>query len=124
LSHHSAAAAWDLRLNRAKPVDVTVRTTAGRHRSDIAVHRSRGLRAADVTTHRRIPITTPARTLLDIAPDLSDRELERALDEAERLRLLDQASLGEADDPIAGGGKVGALVRRVLDQPRSISSTR
>lgn len=57
------------------------------------MHRATAPAAVEVTTHRGIPITTPARTLLDIAPDLSDRQLERAIDEAEHLRLLDPASL-------------------------------
>jgi very-short-patch-repair endonuclease len=42
----------------------------------------------EVTTLRRIPITTPARTLLDLAAQLSTRELEQAVAQAERRNLL------------------------------------
>ena len=39
------------------------------------------------TTHDGIPVTTPARTLLDLAASLNLRQLERAINEAEALRL-------------------------------------
>ena len=50
------------------------------------IHRA-ALPAADVTTKHGIPVTTPARTLTDLADVLPRRRLERALDEAAYLRL-------------------------------------
>jgi very-short-patch-repair endonuclease len=52
----------------------------------ILVHRNR-LGAEDTTMHEGIPVTTPGRTLVDLADVLSRRQLERAFDEAEYLRL-------------------------------------
>jgi len=94
LSHASAAAAWEFRPVGAGSIHVTVPTNAGRRRrSGIRVHRSTALEPFDTTTHRAIPITAPARTLIDVAATLKGRPLEQALDRAEQLRLVDFADL-------------------------------
>jgi len=48
------------------------------------VYRTQLLPPDEVTRLRRIPVTTPARTLLDLATVLPLRELEQAIAEAER----------------------------------------
>jgi hypothetical protein len=69
-------------------VHVAVPSRAGRaRRAGIAVHRPMALDAEDVTTHDGLPLTTPTRTLVDLAATVRRRELRRALAEAERLRL-------------------------------------
>ena len=89
LSHATAAAAWELR-QRTGTIHVTVPSTAGRkRRADIRMHRSRTLRPQDTTSHRGIPITTPARTIIDLARTLTGRPLEHALDLADQRRLID-----------------------------------
>jgi Transcriptional regulator, AbiEi antitoxin len=95
LSHGSAADAFGIRVTSSGLIHLTVRGRGGRERRPgIRVHRPRALPADEVTTLRRLPITTPARTLLDLAAaGLRDRPLEAALDEAERRRLLDFAEL-------------------------------
>jgi very-short-patch-repair endonuclease len=93
LSHATAAAAWDLRP-RGSAVHVTVPGDAGRkRRKGIRIHRSPALEPHDTTTHRGIPITTPLRTILDLARTLNGRPLEQALDRADQLRLIDFAAL-------------------------------
>lgn len=87
LSHRSAAAVWELAPADDEPFDVTLRGREARHRSGIFVHEGRTLGTQDVTTHRKLPITTPARTLLDVAPSLAPRELGRAVEQAELRRL-------------------------------------
>jgi very-short-patch-repair endonuclease len=47
----------------------------------------------EITTLDDIPITTPARTLCDLAPFLTDRDLERALAEAFALHRVTQPEL-------------------------------
>ena len=93
LSHGSAGAAWDIRSSAAGVVDVTVRLTGRAARAGIRLHWSR-LAADEVTDLDGLPITTPARTLLDLAASgLRGRALEAAVDRAELLRLLDFADL-------------------------------
>jgi very-short-patch-repair endonuclease len=48
-----------------------------------------------MTRHEDIPVTTVPRTLFDLAAVLSQRQLERAVNEAEVLRLWDELSLDE-----------------------------
>jgi very-short-patch-repair endonuclease len=93
LSHAAAAALWGLRASAAVVVDVTVPGTGGRAwRAGIRIHRARDL-TGQTTTHDGIPVTTPARTILDLAGTLQRRPLERLLDTAENARLTDVASL-------------------------------
>ncbi len=93
LSHRSAAHLFGmLRVDRAA-VDVSVRTRSDRHRPapGIDLHRPRTLLEDETTVVGGIPVTTAARTLLDVAEVVSRRRLERACDEAERARLVDWA---------------------------------
>jgi very-short-patch-repair endonuclease len=76
LSHHSAAAIWGFR----PPYDGDVHITGtARSRDGIRVHRSASLNAA---VHLGLPLTTPARTLHDLAPLVPQHELDRAVEEA------------------------------------------
>jgi very-short-patch-repair endonuclease len=49
----------------------------------------------DHTTRHGIPVTSPARTLLDVAPAVSERELERAYDDALKQRLVTRHAVVE-----------------------------
>ena len=95
LSHASAAAHWGLRPSAATRIDVTVPRSGQRRRPGIRVHRHAALDAREVTIHDRVPVTTPARTLLDLAATLPRRSVERALDQAEVLRRFDATALLE-----------------------------
>jgi DNA-binding transcriptional ArsR family regulator len=53
----------------------------------------------EATTHRNIPITTPLRTIIDLAQTLNGRPLEQALDRAEQRRLIDFAELHDRPIP-------------------------
>ncbi len=63
-------------------IDVTVPRGGERARGGLNIHRATNLRPEDVTTVRRVPTTTVARTLFDLSTVLSERRLERAIDEA------------------------------------------
>ena len=78
VSHHAAAAIWGLRPWNG-PIDVTT-TRRLRRRQGIRVHRTRCLDARDITRRHGIPLTTPARTLLDLAAHLDQRSLARAIE--------------------------------------------
>jgi Protein of unknown function (DUF559)/Transcriptional regulator, AbiEi antitoxin len=85
LSHDSAAAAWDMLRTDSEAIHVTVPGDPGRRRrAGVAVHRSGTIATGDTTTCRDIPITTPLRTVLDVAARLNGRRLEQLLDRAER----------------------------------------
>jgi very-short-patch-repair endonuclease len=90
LSHRPAGAAWGICTSSGRP-EVTV-PRQRRSRSGIVLHRGR-LPADETTVLDDIPITTVPRTLLDLAGTLSQRQLERAINEAEIKRLWDELSL-------------------------------
>jgi hypothetical protein len=79
LSHHSAAALWGFRKWYGGPVHVTAPTL--HRRRGIKAHR-RPLTRREIRRHQGIPVTTPARTLLDIARDLPEKQLIRAINDA------------------------------------------
>jgi very-short-patch-repair endonuclease len=89
LSHHSAVTLWQLRPGEARPVHVTIPKDRGRPTlAGVKVHRSITLTPADVRIHHGLPVTSPARAILDAAATLPDREVERLLDEALFARRL------------------------------------
>jgi very-short-patch-repair endonuclease len=93
IGHATAGALWEIRRNDVATIDVVVPTAGGRRRPGLRVHRHPGLRADEVTTRHGIPVTTPARTLLDLAAALPPRKLRRALDQVEILELTDYPAL-------------------------------
>jgi very-short-patch-repair endonuclease len=87
LSHRSAAVHWGLLPERGPRIDITVPGSGGRaRRGATIVHRS-PLPDADIIVKDGVPVTSPARTLSDVADLGNRRELERAYDEAAYLRL-------------------------------------
>jgi very-short-patch-repair endonuclease len=102
LSHRSAAAhlgllEWDGRL-----VEVTVPGTAPHDHDGVYAHRSLRMGDADRTVHRGLPVTSPARTLVDLAGCLGHKALRRVVREAQALRL---ASIPEILDALERAGR-------------------
>ena len=95
LSHRAAASVYNLKLRPGREIEVSAPGSRGRDRDDIRVHSAATLAPQDVTLVDTIPVTTLARTLLDVAGDATRRELERALDQVEQQRLLDTALIDE-----------------------------
>ena len=93
VSHTCAAALHEIRRTARTNIDVTIPGRSPRKHAGIDVHRSTTLTSDDVTTVHGIPCTAVARTILDLAQVIKGRPLERALDQAEILQLLDIAAL-------------------------------
>ena len=84
LSSWSAAVLWGLQPAGSGDGRVHVLVSAnpaGKPRG-VQVHRTRILSSKDTRIHQGLPVTSPARTLLDLAPLLTARQLERAYDQA------------------------------------------
>lgn len=95
ISHRSAAALWGIRPNNRKPIDVTVPGRSRRRRKGIDVHLVRHLDPRDVTTIDGVPVTTLARTLLDLAESIPRSQLPRAIAEADYQGLFDLKAVDE-----------------------------
>jgi hypothetical protein len=92
LNRRSAAAAWGLLNGDGRRFDVVAPGRSGGRVADsrgIALRRTRRLAPEDVTTLRGVPVTTVARTLLDLAGCTPVGTLQHTVHEAEVLRLLD-----------------------------------
>lgn len=90
VSHRTAACLWGLVSppDDDARLDVSVSYGSERRRDGIRVHRVSRLPPEDRTELTAIPITTPARTLVDFASAANGRELEQALAVAEKERLV------------------------------------
>jgi very-short-patch-repair endonuclease len=101
LSNFAAAGHWGFRPYGGRLIEVTVPAHRQIRERGIWTHRSRHLGPDDVTERDGIPITTVVRTLIDIAPRLALKQRERAINEADRLELVDPESLRQAiaNDP-------------------------
>jgi very-short-patch-repair endonuclease len=114
LSHRSAGELWELIRPRSPALpDLTVRAAARRRPPGLRVHR-RDLPTEDLDRHRGIPVTSPVRTLMDLACGLTERELEAAVVQADKLDLVDPEALRAALEGRAGQRGVAPL-RMLLD---------
>lgn len=88
LSHYSAG--WLLGLIPTRPVPVHVTTPVPRkRRGGIRIHRSETLLATDRALERWVPVTSVARTALDLAAVLRFRSLRRLIRRSEELGVFD-----------------------------------
>jgi very-short-patch-repair endonuclease len=117
LSHDAAAVLWVVRPAPATTMHVTVAGRDVRCRDGIRAHVVRALDPADARRHHGIPVTSPARTLLDLATELSPRELDRAVNEARVHRLVTDHSLDEQFKRYPAHRGVAALRRAVRLEP-------
>ena len=122
LGHRAAIGVWQMLPKLAEIVDVVV---PGRHsgtQPGINVHRTRTLAHWDVTRFHDIPITTPARTLLDFAESYVDfRDLERAFSEAQARNLISPKKI-EAQLARSKGRKGAKPLKALYD--RATTSTK
>ncbi len=80
LSHGSAASLWGIQRRWRTPFEVTTPTPTVRRRPGISTHRAK-LHRRDIRRHDGIRVTSPARTILDISPRLTDKALTRAVND-------------------------------------------
>src|SRR3954449_597350 len=95
LSQFSAAALWGFWEWDDRYPEVTVPRTSSPKHPGVFIHRSRSLAAVDTTRHRGIPVTSPARTALDLAARLDRRPLRRLVREAQGQRRVSARQLAE-----------------------------
>jgi very-short-patch-repair endonuclease len=113
LSHTSAALVWG--MLGENHVDTIIHVTVpGRHGpcpEGVCVHRTSTLGTADVRVRHGLPVTSPARTGLDLADLLSQRDLDRAVDEALVQRLTSRSVLERTAAAATGRRGTPLLVR-------------
>jgi very-short-patch-repair endonuclease len=107
LSHGTAATLYGIYRRWDTPFEVTVPTK--RAPRGVTTHRAK-LTRADTKVEQGLRVTSPARTLLDMAPRLTDTQLKRAFN---RLRLDQGLTTGQLKDVLErfpghpGAGRLG-----------------
>lgn len=114
LSHESAAQHLGIRPIRRGPIHVTVPPHRNPRLKGIREHR-RTLQPSEITTHDRIPTTTPVIALMDLASQVTPPDLDRAIGDADKINLIDPETLRRALDELAGRSGV-RIVRKLLDR--------
>ena len=107
LSHRSAAALWGLIDVPGGLIDVI---GAGKGSRGVRVHRSADISNEDRMVRDGIPVTSPSRTLVDLAAVVSDRRLTYAFEAAERQQVLDV----EKVDALCGRRRGTKVLRRLI----------
>jgi hypothetical protein len=110
LSHRSAAGLWGLRPDNRRRSDISLPSPSARAKAAIEVHRSLTLTGNDVTSTDGIPCTTVARTLVDLGDVVNRRAVERAVEQAEVLRLFDLREVERAIERAGPRRGTGILV--------------
>lgn len=119
LSHLAAARHWGIRKRAVPHLDVTCRRRVS-DTGGIRFHVSRTLQAKDIVVHRGIPVTSPARTLLDLGDVLTTYELANVLHEAQFV-LRNRFRLGALENVMRRNPGRGAVT--VLRQAIEINTT-
>jgi len=92
LSHGSAAALWGIGREHRGP-EISVRSASPRRRPGLRVYRRPTLAERDVARREGVPTTGIVQTLVDQAAILTARPLERLVNEADRLDLINPPAL-------------------------------
>jgi len=123
LSHHSCGALWEMvRWDNRFP-EVTVLGRGGRGRPGLRIHRTRSLHPDDRDRQFGIAVTSPARTLLDLAGSgLSDKALRRAVRQAQALHLTNVGQIAAVLGRANGHRGVARLAALIADGPAATES--
>jgi hypothetical protein len=115
LSHRSAAAALGIGSEKTGCIDVSVRRRCELRHPGMRIRGRPALRAEDIQLHDDIPVTCPARTMIDVATELGPIAIERMVNAADKRDLIDPEALRAALDRFAGEPGVKPL-RALLDK--------
>ena len=117
ISHRSAAALWGLANAPLDFVEITVVARGCRSRDGVHVHGVERLAATDRRHKAGIPVTSPARTVVDYAATANATELEYAIAEAFAHNLTDERQILAATERVPNHAGV-VRVRAILSAAR------
>ncbi len=118
-SHRSAARLWGLDDSQRATVELSVASARFHRLTAVTVHRSTDVHLSMATLKNGIPVTNPARTLVDLGAVQGLRTVERCLEVALSRRLVTLRGLRTTLDSVARRGRRGVGVLRVLLDERS-----
>lgn len=124
VSHRTAARLWRMIPETPEAVEISSARKRTRCPQTIRVRLAADLTARERGTLRRVPVTSPVRTLIDLASVAAPRDVEKTLHHAIAEGIVTTRALRERVADSAGRGRRGpALVRELLrDSHRHASS--
>ena len=113
LGYYSAGSIWGMLAPGSGDglIHIVIRQAHLSHVRGVKIHRSRALSRAEIRVRDAVPVTSPARTLLDLAEVLTERALELAYDRGVVARIVSPHDVARA---LAGA--VGRRRRRALER--------
>jgi hypothetical protein len=122
-SHRAAARLWGLVEPRDDIIEITVSRNRSPQPRGVTVHRSTDLVAAHTTVRKRIPVTNPLRTIVDLGAVLPAEQVEDTLDAGlARPSLFSIAAIEWMRNEVRGPGR--ARCRRIGPDPGRTGSRR
>ncbi len=108
-SHQSAARLWGVSGFKGRMVHVIVpmHSRRKRHQAGFKLHESRKLPLSDRTVLDRIPVTSPARTVVDVAVYGSQADVDHAMESMQRMGHCTIDDLESTIARLAGAGRRG-----------------
>jgi len=94
LAGGSAMTLWGFWRRWEEPFEIAV-VKGDRRLPNLIIHRPRSLMQRELSTHLGIRVTSPARTLFDVAPRLNDKQLKRDVNNALHSKFLTTGHLAE-----------------------------
>ncbi|MDX1448861.1 MAG: type IV toxin-antitoxin system AbiEi family antitoxin domain-containing protein [Acidimicrobiia bacterium] len=120
-SHTTAAWLWGVSGYRPHPIHVVVNRHRRHHEMlPWKVHQFTGLPRHHVKSVDRIPVTSPALTMLHLAQMVSEGRLGRAIDSAWSLGILSGRDLFDLDQELARRGRNGIVALREAAEARGV----
>jgi very-short-patch-repair endonuclease len=108
VSHRAAGALWSIAGAETTRVEVTVPYARARRHAAVRVHRTGAMPTLDQSEVHGIPVTSPARTIIDLGSVLRGEDLEAAVEDVFRRRLCRPAFLEWRLRELGGKGRAGA----------------
>src|SRR4029079_13332701 len=88
LSHASAAALWRMSIGTVERPELTVPKVRAPRVDGVVVHRTQEVADDDWAFVGGLPVTSPVRTVIDLAGVLTERDLEALIDRARARRVV------------------------------------
>jgi len=114
ISHRAAARLWELDGVRSDAVELTTPKRLRTRRRWVYVHQSPALPRVERHTKNGVALTSPSRTLVDLAGAVDEPALQRALEHALRRKIASISSVWRALRSVPSQGRPGTGTLRTL----------
>ena len=113
-SHLSAAWLWDFDRVRADHLEVTTLLAGARRLAGVRTHTTAMMVGTDIDVAHGVPVTSPARTAIDVAAYLSPMLLARFVDHVRRRGHAHIDDIARHLDMLGGRGRAGTRRLRAI----------